>query len=194
MPNYLMTFDIKSDWHIGSGKEGGAYADALCLKDNAGLPYIPGKSCKGLLRDAFQLAANSEWFEEEMVYHFFGVEDREGQTQQGMLQISSARLSNEEAHYIVSNNATKHLYRVLQSTAIDHQTGTAQNASLRSIEVAVPMQLSANVRLNSSHPDFTNELEQQFYAVLSDVVCLISEFGSKRHRGLGQVTVTVKEA
>lgn len=193
MPNYVMTFDIKSDWHIGSGKEGGAYADALCLKDNAGLPYIPGRSCKGLLRDAFQLAENSGWFEEEIVHHFFGNEDRAGQTQQGMLQISSARLSDQEAHYIVSNNATKHLYRVLQSTAIDHQTGTAQNASLRSMEVAVPMQLSADVQLNNAHPNFNTELEQQFYALLSDVVCLISELGGKRHRGLGQVTVTVKE-
>lgn len=194
MPNYVMTFDIKSDWHIGSGKEGGAYADALCLKDNAGLPYIPGKSCKGLLRDAFQLAKISGWIEQEMVDIFFGVEDREGATQQGMLQMSSARLSDEEAHFIVSNTATKHLYRVLQSTAIDHQTGTAQNASLRSMEVAVPMQLTATMRLNTSHPNFNTDLEQQFYSWLSDVVCLISEFGGKRHRGLGQVTVTVKEA
>lgn len=56
MSQFIITLDIQSYWHIGSGEEGGSYADALVLKNAAGLPYVPGKSLKGLYRDGFEKA------------------------------------------------------------------------------------------------------------------------------------------
>ena len=41
-----------TDWHCGSGLAAGADVDALVIKDSDGLPYIPGKTMKGLLREA----------------------------------------------------------------------------------------------------------------------------------------------
>ena len=41
-----------SNWHCGSGLAAGADVDALVIKDNNGLPYVPGRTLKGLLRDA----------------------------------------------------------------------------------------------------------------------------------------------
>ena len=41
-----------SNWHCGSGLAAGADVDALVIKDQEGLPYIPGRTLKGLLREA----------------------------------------------------------------------------------------------------------------------------------------------
>ncbi len=43
MSTLYLKFELCSDWHIGNGKEAGAYADAMVLKDAHGLPYLPGK-------------------------------------------------------------------------------------------------------------------------------------------------------
>lgn len=199
MHNYLVTFDIKSDWVVGSGKEGGAYADSLCLKNNDGLPYIPGKSLKGLFREAFHSAANNEWFDREILSLLFGTENDSGLEQQGVIQISSANLSTEESHYIKSKNAAKHLYRVIQFTAINKTTGTAKKSSLRSMEVTVPMTLTAQIGINTAHPSYQkldqrSQIDQHFAQWLTDASTLITEFGGKRHRGLGKVIVSVREA
>ncbi len=42
-------------WHCGSGLASGADADLLVIKDKDGIPYVPGKTVKGLLREAFDL-------------------------------------------------------------------------------------------------------------------------------------------
>src|SRR5699024_10170830 len=39
-------------WHSGSGLAGSTYADSIVNKTERNLPFIPGKTLKGLLRDA----------------------------------------------------------------------------------------------------------------------------------------------
>lgn len=43
-----------SEWHCGSGLAAGADVDALVVKDRDGLPYVPGKTIKGLVREAVE--------------------------------------------------------------------------------------------------------------------------------------------
>ena len=47
-----LTYQIQfhSYWHCGSGLAAGAGVDALVVKDANGLPFVPGKTIKGLLR------------------------------------------------------------------------------------------------------------------------------------------------
>ncbi len=198
MNHYQLNFDIQSDWHIGNGKESGAYADALVLKDNNNLPYIPGKSIKGLLRHAFTTAIDNKWFDDEtdLLNIIFGNENREGLTSQGALQLSSASLSlNEQTFFKENKTTSKYLYRVLQFTAIDHKSGVASESSLRSMEVTVPMLLTAELNLNSNYPVLKEnpKLEQNFFSYLEQIVPLITELGAKRHRGLGKVYVSIKK-
>ena len=49
------TIEFYSDWHCGSGLASGAEADAVVIKDRDGLPYVPGKTIKGLVREAFEI-------------------------------------------------------------------------------------------------------------------------------------------
>jgi len=186
MSSYILTFDIKSDWHIGNGQEGGAYADALVVKNHLNLPYLPGKSIKGLLRQAFQTAIENKWFgDESTLATLFGCESA-GEHSQGALQIGSAQLSEHETDFLLENKtAIKHLFKVLQSTSIDNKTGVAKQGSLRSMEIVVPMQLQAEITLNTELVNFQKWLK--------DAITLVTEFGAKRHRGLGQVTVTCQK-
>lgn len=198
---FNMEFNIQSYWHIGSGAEGGAYADGLVLKDNQQLPYLPGKSIKGLLRDAFTRAEKNKWFDlteySSLVDVLFGNENNDGTTNQGILQISSAVLSSQEKNYLSQNpQAKSQLYKVTYSTAIDEETGVAKNTSLRSMEVSVPMLLTAQVAINQSHPEFIKNpplSSEKLNEWLAQVVILITELGAKRHRGLGKVVVNVKQ-
>lgn len=197
MQSILLKFEFQSDWHIGNGKEAGAYADALALKDNLDLPYIPGKSIKGLLRQAFDTACENKWFGEQssaLMGLLFGEEKREGEYSQGLLQFSSAKLSHgEQAYFKQNNQAKKHLYRTIQSTAIEHTTGVAKEGSLRSMEVVVPMVLIAEVSVNQGHPNFSPELanQEQITTYLAQASQLVTALGAKRNRGLGQVTISV---
>lgn len=186
--------EILTPWHLCSGREGGAYADSLVNKDTQGLPVLNGKSLKGLLRAACQQSMELEWvpdFTESDLDEFFG---REGTDlySQGVIEVSSARLSEGEQAYFVANpEAIKFLYPVVQNTAIDHKTGTAKDTSLRSIETVVPMTLNANLYLNAKQ-SVDNEL---FFNWLKVSLPLINAVGGKRRRGFGEAILSInKEA
>lgn len=53
---YTVTYRLKfySEWHCGSGLGAGADVDALVVKDKNKLPYVPGKTIKGLIREAVE--------------------------------------------------------------------------------------------------------------------------------------------
>lgn len=46
------TIEFFSYWHCGSGLSAGADVDLLTIKDEHYLPYVPGKTLKGLIREA----------------------------------------------------------------------------------------------------------------------------------------------
>ena len=58
-----------SNWHCGSGLAAGADVDALVIKDNNGLPYVPGRTLKGLLREA----ATILFADKELIGTIFGI-------------------------------------------------------------------------------------------------------------------------
>ncbi len=160
------------------------------------------RGIKGLLKEAFSLCAKNQWFgdnSDALVSHLFGgVEEYSGvEAQGGMLQISSGRLSDgEQAYFIRHSDAKRYLYRVVQSTAIDHKSGVALKGSLRSMEVVVPLVLEAEVTMNTAHPSYAASglTEELFSRYLSEAVTMITSLGgAKRHRGgLGQVMVSVQ--
>ena len=49
-----------SNWHCGSGLAAGADVDSLVIKDQNRLPYIPGRTLKGLFRDAATILSDDE--------------------------------------------------------------------------------------------------------------------------------------
>lgn len=186
-----LTFHIQSDWHPGAGREGGAYADNLVVQDAQGLPQLNGKSVKGLLRDACRQAAAYNWVENlstKEVDTLFGVEGQQ-QTDQGMIRVESATLSEGEKAWFSANPAAKsHLYRVHFSTAINHATGTAKEGSLRSMEAVVPMVLTSAITIRAQDA----AQAEQFAELVEKAATLITAVGGKRRRGFGETRVSVQ--
>lgn len=199
-----LVFDMTSYWLAGTGNDAGAYADNLATKDGNGLPYLPAKTQKGQFREAFQLAEDNGWFEQfyrqfnaSLTALLFGVESRDGQNGQGILQFSNAELSdNEKAFFLepISDQEKKDrkhcLFTLINSTAID-TTGKSKAYSLRSYEVVVPMTLIGELTAQTQHlpSNIRNTIEQHLTIWLDQVLPLITHIGAKKQRGLGEVKI-----
>lgn len=204
-----LRFELSSYWRIGSGKGADAIADSLILRDPKGLPLIPGKAVKGLLRDAMSLAALSGTVAPESLTRWFGSTlagsddhdsngDRQEEqlelgrfrSQEGALWFGSAQLPAEwqdwarKARDADRREILGALATYQSSTAIQRD-GMVREGSLRVAEVAVPMVLTAEIRGPAN--------DQSWVADVKAALPALRALGSRRNRGLGRVQVTVEE-
>ncbi len=205
-----LRISFRGYWFIGSGHEAGAYADDLMLKDSEGFPFVPGKTLKGIFRNAATLAEHNGLISH--VSELFGMEgttivgrnfienprlmemDFSELTTAGILGFTNAELPLADRRTIAgSENGLRHLFRTIQNTKIDRVSGTAKDGSLRTTEVCVPLTLRASVtydekRLLELFSDIRTFREKL------DLLCsLIGEIGGRRRRGFGKCTVEAEQ-
>jgi len=161
-------------WHVGSGLSAGAKLDSSVLKDSNGLPFVGGKTIKGLVRETAELSGDKAF-----VACCFGQEGIE----MGHSYFSNATLAKSIADQIVSNNLQDNLYDEIASTKID-ENGMADDGSLREIEVTIPVTLTGEIE------DVPSEYAESMKQSLS----MIKRMGLNRNRGLGRCEITVEEA
>lgn len=174
---YTLTF--LSDWHAGSGLSSGSDADAIVMKDPQNLPFLPGKTIKGLIKDALLdiVDLQNRIVPQSIVDKLMGAEIIENEkvtTQAGTLFFSNAAICEDTAIEI-SEEMSYHLYRKIASTSID-DNGIAIKGSLRTIEVCLPLKLEGYIDGIES-----SEVEYLTYAFK-----LIRHIGVNRNRGLGR--------
>lgn len=199
---FKLNLDLHSYWHAGTGQSKGAYADALVLKDTHGLPYLSGKSLKGVLRDGFTDALEAGWLilpdaVDDYIELLFG----EGRGQiQGAIKVSNASLNGDDYAYLVEHpELVDSLYQTLHFTSIDAATGTAKDTSLRSIEVAIAMPLEATIYLadNPASTGFDDEeyahVKTNFAQNFEHVTAFMYAIGANKQKGLGDVTFTLTD-
>lgn len=178
MNNINYTIRFYSDWHCGSGLAAGADVDALVVKDRDGLPYVPGKTIKGLVREALdtlvQIGAVS--CSEESLDVAFGTENAgDNIGTKGTLFFTNATLSEMRRESLIANGLGRFLYRSVASTAINDD-GIAKDHSLRKTEVVVPCDVQGIIR------DVPEEMEVNLRKALK----MIKRLGVGRTRGLGR--------
>jgi CRISPR/Cas system CSM-associated protein Csm3 (group 7 of RAMP superfamily) len=156
-------------WHLSSGMSAGPALDSLVVKDEDGLPYIPGKTIKGLIREM------AEILDKEKSVSIFGKEGA---------NIADSYFSNatldEATHMHLRENPTlkEHLYSKVSATKIDAKNGIADDKSLREIEVVVPLIL-------------VGELDSVDDEFIQNAMAMIKQMGLNRNRGLGRCQVGV---
>lgn len=175
--------EFHTDWHCGSGLAAGADVDALVVKDKNGMPYVPGKTIKGLVREAIEeirrLQSNIDVSDIDAAFGFFKDNENMGK---GCLFFTNAELSEAEYNAIVSNKAAHFLFRSISNTAIG-DNGIAKDNSLRKTQFVVPCTLYGEIL---SVPDaLASELETSFG--------FIKRLGQMRNRGYGRCTISVME-
>ncbi|OQX77917.1 MAG: hypothetical protein B6D61_06465 [Bacteroidetes bacterium 4484_249] len=169
--------EMLSDWHIGSGLDSGADADALVLKDENNLPFIPGKTIKGLFKDALNEIADvqSDIVKEEDIFHVFGGKKNDTSTEKGNAYFANAVLPEKEKKEIISNELSRQLYRNIASTRIDKK-GVAVKNSLRTIEVCIPVVLEGEIIVQ----------REEDVELLKKAFKWTRHIGVGRNRGLGR--------
>lgn len=167
-----------SNWHCGSGLAAGADVDALVIKDNKGLPYVPGRTIKGLLREAASILSDDK----EIVNIVFGVSGDKEDHKAGMTFFGNATLPLDEYRYIVEQGLASHLYQTFASTRID-ENGIAKDNTLRKIETVIPCKLEGEI-LNV--PDGAENM-------LEDAMHYIKRMGTGRNRGYGRCRISIRK-
>lgn len=168
-------------WHAGSGLSAGAQADSVVIKDERGLPYFPGKTLKGVFRDAFKSLKISGILGEMNEIGLFGQENIPGnkELKVGSLFFSNAELPERES-LAKSKNLIPGLYDNLASTEINSASGVAERGSLHVIEVCVPLTLSGTIS------GFTSLKDAE---VFTQVFAFTKALGGHRNRGLGRCVI-----
>jgi len=177
----LQFFDY---WHLSSGLSSGAKLDSTVTKDNDNIPYAPGKTIKGLVRE---MALE---YDCEFLNRCFGVTsdkndkcyDKKVKNTQGYCYFTNATLDDNTKKEIVSNNLQDNLYDIIASTKIGDD-GIAVDDSLREIEVVIPFTLEGEIL------DIAN---QDDYEKLEKSLKMIKRMGLNRNRGLGRCKFEVE--
>ncbi|NCS63300.1 MAG: hypothetical protein CO158_00750 [Piscirickettsiaceae bacterium CG_4_9_14_3_um_filter_43_564] len=201
--SYLLTAEFLTYWHIGTGRGSGQNLDALVEKDAHGLPYVPGKTIKGLFRDAFYKM--DHWQSTQYTDFLFGARTAEDkhtrdETTPGRLRFSNLNLI--ERDYLIQHDnqddkyegkLIPHLFQTQASTAIDEKTGSAKEKSLRMIEVVVPANLEGDIEyLPSIHDKEQPVSLDDLTKLLEQAASLITHIGANKNRGMGRVRLEVK--
>lgn len=162
--------------------------------DEYGLPFLAGRTVKGLLRREAQWYVNHlptghrEEFEAALVT-LFGEADRGGKHRSNHrgLKFGTAKLSDAVYDFIKRKDLpTREVFHavtlVRSMTSIDEETGTAKDGSLRQARV-----MQRDYTLFS--PIFSNrELSANEKKLLETSVKLLRHLGMMRSRGKGEVT------
>ena len=207
-------FELRSWWHTGSGRGVASSLDAVIVRDEDGLPFLPGRTVKGLLRDGVAqwehwqstvatVAGGGNVEAASLTTVLFGsrggAEDLDRHsTVPGLLRVSSACVAAELRQALLADPARHALIEgmtsALRSTSIDGATGAAKLHSLRVIEVAMPLELHCCVE----GPDAATLRERwpgatvDWVTVLGEAAGFVQGVGAGRHRGLGRVAVRVR--
>lgn len=187
MAKAKLTFTIMSYWHAGTGMGEGANLDAVVVK-SAGLPYLPGKTVKGLFKDALLTASACNAVSNDgTLKRFGGPVNNRFDSEMASLKFTDATLGDAMeiwASQSTNKDKIRQFFRRVSSTAIDN-AGQALTETLRTIEVAVPLTLTAYVESEGAPTDWIDDLTVS--------APFIRYLGTHRHRGLGRVKVSVEE-
>lgn len=177
---YKITFF--SSWHCGSGLAAGADTDELVIKDRDGLPYVPGRTVKGLLREAAAMLDQFMDVPEESIHRLFGQAGSADGLEFRSVSFTNATLDKGERDAIISQKLTPHLYRSVASTAIGTD-GIAKDHSLRKVETTLPCCVYGTVM----------NVDERDVEVLTHAFRWIKRMGLGRNRGYGRCEITKED-
>lgn len=190
-------------WHASSGLSAGTTASNTVMKDKDDLPYIPGKTLKGLLRDAAENMKHLPvLMDQGFIDEVFGLGDDEVKRRNEAAQkkelteyqkllsyesdchFSDATLSKDLAEGIIASKNVALLYENSTSTAID-TNGQAKDHSLRTIEVTIPLTLYGQIENFPNNSADETKIKYCFQ--------WIKRMGLNRNRGLGRCQFSIHE-
>lgn len=179
-----LTIETLGPWHMGSGEPGVRDLDAVVSLDHHQLPWIPGKTLKGLLREAAQLAEDFGHLSADWTLWAFGARDADV----GALDFRAARLPAVFIDWWKAHPQRERLrtafFQDFSSTALNEH-GIAEDKTLRRVEAVIPLTLDARVSLRPGASE-----RADWSSTLIGLLPLVRRLGSHRTRGWGRCRIT----
>lgn len=198
MKDIKYKIEFFSDWNCGSGLSAGADVDALVIKNNLGLPFVPGKTIKGLLRDAAYDLIDTEVskVDIDLLTKCFGLapvkttDKEETSVEPALSFFTNVQLAADIQNYFENAeknpsiaNKKESFYRKISSTKIDSKTGVAEKHSLRKIQVSIPLELYGEIQ----------NVPSECIEGLAQCMKMIKRLGTSRNRGFGRCKLEIIE-
>ena len=187
---YRYTVTLLSDACCGSGTGNGSDVDVRASFDGCGLPMIPAKRLRGLLREcAFLLI---EKYDKDRLVSLFGESGGQSRLRLGDARLSTDGADNAEELGAVLR-ASGYSVREIESvfgrkrtqTAIDGESGKAKETTLRTLET-IPRGTVFSGTFSVSGADETD------CELLENAFRLLDAVGMDKMRGLGEVRCTTE--
>jgi CRISPR-associated protein Csx10 len=206
--------EFEEYWRVGSGEGAGRHLDALVRRDGYGLPFVPGTTIRGLVRDGLReiarLAGRALCSASSQgdglpcgvrdgagacaMCRLFGSPHREGATAWQPARLEIEALNAMEAGPTRRGVAAQVLLeppvvvRAHPRTAIDLRSGRADDDKLFALEEA-----NRGLTLRG-RVDLDDALGPDEVALLVGALRWVREIGGGRRRGLGRARVTIESA
>lgn len=172
-----------SEWLVAGGNSVLGTADMAPLRDTEDLPFLPGRTIRGILREAVATMDDCRGLDESAGWarRLFGQRLGAADTEvkmysEGVLRIGSGVLAAEIANRCRTADEKRDLYSSIRRTALD-ESRVAKRHTLREMEVCIPgLTLLADVSAPTGR-----DLE-----VIGFACCLVRSLGHGRSRGLGR--------
>lgn len=185
MKKYELCIQLLSDLCVSDGGVYNSSLDMDICHDEYGFPYIPGRRIKGCLRECAQELR--DWGREDIdIEKMFGGK----KNAKGTISIRNAYVNNYDRlrEQVVGHqnsllfhpqNVLSHYSYIRTQTAVNKETGTAKDKSLRVMRVAKKdLVFVAEV-----------EMEEEYKSQFDDIVAVFHYMGISRTRGLGEIEV-----
>ncbi len=182
---YNMQISLLSDTLIGSAEGYGAIIDKDSVFDEVGLPIIPGRRVKGILREQAELLAEfkSSIYTPELLFGDIGMTDKKTE----YLSVSNFVLPDYNANkaylrFLIQDG------QISRSEVIEYFTSLRMMTSIEENGIAADTSLRT-FRVLKKGLTFNGELffDQAQHTVFQDVLSLTRRIGSMRNRGLGHI-------
>lgn len=193
---YTLRITLLSDTLIGHAEGFGAAIDKDSVFDEVGLPFIPGKRIKGLLReqadllDKHRTPSNYERSFSDIVFGLSG----KTETNSESMTVSNFTLPEYKKNrstlaYLIEKN------EVSRSEIQEYFTSLRMMTSIDENGIAKPTSLRT-FRVLKKGLVFQGEIsfEERYAGDLQKVVALTRRLGSSRNRGLGHITCSLEES
>jgi CRISPR-associated protein Csx10 len=189
---------LESDWHIGSGEGIPGSTDRTVLRDENGLPYIPGKTLTGILRKSAKLAASvygnkgngskgsknkddADW--DDVFLSLFGDQSRRARIGIGDAVFSDSLKNNILQHEELASA----LFIVQPGVKVDAKTGTSMPDFLFTRE-----EVRGGVTLHAEIIEIDGPLSKQENKLLLMATQAARGLGGNCNRGGGKCKMTLE--
>lgn len=191
--HYVLEITLYSDMCCGTGEGNGSSIDCCTAFDDVGLPFIPAKRLKGLLREQAEFLAQYGKTTEKIVDKLFGSFNVNGADRlDGAIRVNNAVLENYEALHTqlpkydaTKDEITEAYCRLRAQTAIDDE-GIARRGSLRLTQVVKKDTVFVS-DVYLTNPD------ESVIELLKNCAMTLRQIGLNKSRGFGEVKCELHE-